>query len=163
PTLPLPPLSHAPCWQASSFELELRSAVDSLLLRVCHLAQVRILNSQQIHSVSPFGERFDIESELRTGFPYRLPHASALANLLARLTQNARAKKGLITDLDDTLWRGILGEVGVDGISWDLDHHSQMHALYQRFLGCLCSEGILVAVASKNDRSLVEQAFGRKD
>jgi len=72
-------------------------------------------------------------------------------------------KKGLITDLDDTLWRGILGDVGIDGISWDLDHHSQMHAFYQGLLSALSSEGVLLAVASKNEPSLVQKAFNRKD
>jgi FkbH-like protein len=72
-------------------------------------------------------------------------------------------KKGLITDLDDTLWRGILGEVGIDGISWDLDHHSQMHAFYQCLLNALANEGVLLAVASKNEASLVQEAFSRKD
>jgi FkbH-like protein len=113
--------------------------------------------------VSPLRERFDVESELLAGFPYRLPHASALANLLAHLTRKPVPKKGLITDLDDTLWRGILGEVGVEGISWDLDHHTQMHAFYQRVLGALGAEGVLLGVASKNERALVETALGRED
>jgi len=72
-------------------------------------------------------------------------------------------KKGLITDLDDTLWRGVLGEVGIDGISWDLDHHSQMHSLYQRLLGAFSTEGVLIAAASKNEASLVQKAFRRED
>ncbi len=113
--------------------------------------------------VSPLTGRFDVESELLTGFPYRLPHASALANLLAQFVRRPTPKKGLITDLDDTLWRGLLGEVGIEGISWDLDHHTQMHAFYQRMLGALASEGALLGIASKNEPSLVESALGRKD
>jgi FkbH-like protein len=163
PTLPLPPISFAPGWQASSFEIELKAAIQSVAFQVSQHAQVRILNPQRIDMASPLHERFDVESELLTGFPYKLPHASTLANLLACLTRRPAPKKGLITDLDDTLWRGILGEVGVDGISWDLDHHSQMHAFYQRLLGALSNEGVLIAVASKNELSLVEKAFGRKD
>jgi FkbH-like protein len=38
-----------------------------------------------------------------------------------------------------------------------------MHGLYQQFLGSLASAGALIAVASKNDRALVEKAFERKD
>jgi FkbH-like protein len=163
PTLPLPPISFVPGWQASTFEIELKAALHSFASQVSQYAQVRILNPQRIDMVSPLQERFDVESELLTGFPYKLPHASALANLLACLTRRPAPKKGLITDLDDTLWRGILGEVGVDGISWDLDHYSQMHAFYQRLLGALSSEGVLIAVASKNELSLVEQALLRKD
>src|SRR6476646_3106115 len=163
PTLPLPPISFVPGWQASSFEVELTALVHSVASQVSQHAQARVLNPQRIDLVSPLQERFDVESELLTGFPYKLPHASALANLLACLTRRPAPKKGLITDLDDTLWRGILGEVGIDGISWELDQHSQMHAFYQRLLGALSTEGALIAVASKNELSLVEQAFSRKD
>ncbi|MFI5092222.1 MAG: HAD-IIIC family phosphatase [Candidatus Acidiferrales bacterium] len=163
PTLPLPPISFVPGWQASSFEVELKTTVQSIASQISHCAQVRVLSPQRIDLTSPLRERFDVESELRTGFPYKLPHASALANLFACLTRTPAPKKGLITDLDDTLWRGILGEVGIDEISWDLDHHSQMHAFYQRLLGALSTEGVLIAAASKNEPSLVEKAFGRKD
>ncbi len=69
----------------------------------------------------------------------------------------------MITDLDDTLWRGILGEVGVHGISWDLDNRSQIHALYQQLLHSLAAAGTLIAVASKNDQPLVEEAFAVRE
>ena len=162
PTLPLPPISFAPSWQASSLEIELDAIMQSVRSELSKCPQVRILSRQRIDTVSPFKERFDVESELLTGFPYRLSHASALANLLAQLARST-PKKGLITDLDDTLWRGLLGEVGIEGISWDLDHHTQMHAFYQRMLGVLASQGVLLGVASKNDSSLVESALGRND
>ncbi len=163
PTLPLPPISFVPGWQASSLEIELNALMHSVRSQISGCGQVRVLSPQRMDMVSPLPERFDVESELHTGFPYRLAHASALANLLARLTRKPTPKKGLITDLDDTLWRGLLGEVGIEGISWDLDHHSQMHAFYQRMLGALSAEGVLLGVASKNELSLVESALRRKD
>jgi FkbH-like protein len=163
PTLPLPPISFSPGWQASSLEIALNAIMQSVRSQVCEYDQVRVLSSQRIDMVSPLRERFDVESELLTGFPYRLAHASTLANLMAHLTRKPTPKKGLITDLDDTLWRGILGEVGIEGISWDLDHHTQMHAFYQRMLGTLAAEGVLLGIASKNERSLVEGALRRKD
>lgn len=163
PTLPLPPASFVPGWQAGSLEIELNGIMQSLRLQIAQLSPVRILSAQKLEMVSPLRERFDVESELLAGFPYRLPHASALANMLAQLTSKPTPKKGLITDLDDTLWRGILGEVGIEGISWDLDHHTQMHAFYQRVLGSLGAEGVLLGIASKNERALVESALARKD
>ena len=113
PTLPLPPISFTPGWQASSFEIELKAAVHSVTSHLSQCAQVRVLSPQRIDLVSPLQERFDVESELLTGFPYHLSHASALANLLAHLTRIRAPKKGLITDLDDTLWRGILAKSGL--------------------------------------------------
>ena len=163
PTLPLPPISFVPGWQASSFEIDLKAMVQSIASQVSQWGQVRVLSPQRIDLVSPLAERFDVKSELLSGFPYKLGHASTLASLLARLSRMPAPKKGLITDLDDTLWRGILGEVGINGISWDLDHHSQMHAFYQGLLSALASEGVLLAVASKNEPSLVEEAFTRRD
>jgi FkbH-like protein len=163
PTLPLPPLSFVPGWQASFFEIDLKELVQSVASHVSQWAQVRLLSPQRLDLVSPLRERLDVKSELLSGFPYKLGHASALAGLIARLAGTSAPKKGLITDLDDTLWRGILGEVGIDGISWDLDHHSLMHAFYQCLLSAFSREGVLVAVASKNEPALVQQAFSRKD
>jgi FkbH-like protein len=71
--------------------------------------------------------------------------------------------KGLITDLDDTLWSGIVGEDGVEGISWNIDDNSQLHGVYQQFLSSLAAAGVLIGVASKNDAGLVAQAFERPD
>jgi FkbH-like protein len=86
-----------------------------------------------------------------------------VAELLASLLRPPAPKKGLITDLDDTLWRGLLGEVGADGVSWDLDRRGHAHALYQQLLQSLAESGVLLAVASKNDAGRVEEAFRRSD
>jgi FkbH-like protein len=163
PTLPLPPLFTDPTHQAGNTELQLTSLVSSFAANISAERFVRVLNSQLLGECSPRAARFDIQSELISGFPYRLPYASALAAQLAALIHSPAPKKGLITDLDDTLWAGILGEVGVDGISWHLDERAQIHGLYQQFLGSLASAGVLIGVASKNDPALVEQAFQRKD
>ena len=72
-------------------------------------------------------------------------------------------KKGIIIDLDDTLWRGTLGEDGVSDISWDLDNHSHNHGLFQQFLSSLADSGILIGVATRNDPDLVQEAFQRPD
>ena len=162
PTLPLPPVSFTPAARASEFTLELRSRVASLGAAVSARPAVRIVDPQRLDALSP-AQRLDVNADLSTGFPYTLAHASVLAELLAGLVRNPLPKRGLITDLDDTLWRGILGEVGVEGISWDLDHHSQIHGLYQQLLRSLAASGTLIAVASKNERALVEQAFAGRD
>jgi FkbH-like protein len=163
PTLPLLPLAFTPGWQTSSFDLDLRGIAQSLASSLANAPHIRLLGAQQLDLQSPAADRFDIVAELQTGFPYRLPHASALAGLLASLAVRSSPKKGLITDLDGTLWKGILGEDGVHGVSWDLEHHSQIHAFYQRFLGSLASAGVLLGVASKNDLTLVDEAFSRAD
>jgi FkbH-like protein len=159
PTLPLPPVAYTPGWQASLFELELNALLSQLLSSAARHRKVRVLNRQRLDMTAPLAERADIEAEVQTGFPYSLTFASSFAGELAKLAVMRSPMKGLITDLDDTLWRGILGEVGVQGVSWDLDHHTQMHGVYQQFLHSLSAAGVLIGVASKNDPKLVEQAM----
>lgn len=163
PTLPLPPLSWTSPNQASAFEVQLRESLTVLEAALCKESRIRIVSAQSLAEISPLSERFDIKSEIVTGFPYSLSHASALASHLAALSQSSSPKKGLITDLDDTLWAGIVGDDGVDGISWDLEHRTHMHGVYQQFVASLASAGVLVGVASKNDAAVVDQAFERSD
>lgn len=163
PTLPLPPLFTTRSQQVSAYELHLREIVASFLALISRAPGVRIVNAQCLDELSPLGERFDMKSEVMAGFPYALAHASVIAEILATLIQNPPPKKGLITDLDDTLWAGILGEVGVEAVSWHLDQHTHLHGLYQQLLASFASAGILIGVASKNDPALVEKAFTRKD
>jgi FkbH-like protein len=162
PTLPLPPLFATRPAQAGPFELKLRRAVASLAASLSECEGIRIANTQLLNEASPEGERYDVKSDVVTGFPYALPHASVMGDLLAGLIHNRQPKKGLITDLDDTLWAGIVGEDGVDGISWSLDR-GHMHGLYQQFVASLAGAGVLVGVASKNEAAVVKHAFDRSD
>jgi FkbH-like protein len=61
------------------------------------------------------------------------------------------------------MWRGLVGEVGPDKVTWDLDSGSHVHALYQQMLARLAARGTLLAVASKNDPETARRALGRSD
>lgn len=163
PTLPLPPLTHLPSAQTSAFELQLNALLIDFLQRVCQPVGIKLLNAASLAMMSPESSRYDIKMDLMAGFPYALTHADALAQMSVRCLSPAAPKKGLITDLDQTLWKGILGDIGVDGVSWSLEGKSQIHALYQQVLASLAESGVLVAIASKNDAQLVETAFQRTD
>jgi FkbH-like protein len=162
PTLPLLPISHTAGWQGNAFETELRDNVSAMARQLIRLPNVRLVNPQQVELLSPLAERFEVKSEILAGFPYKMSHVAIMAELLARLVLSPTPKKGLITDLDDTVWKGILGEAGPEGVSWDLDHHSHMHAVYQQFLHSLSAAGVLVGVASKNEPTRVEEVFSKR-
>ena len=163
PTLPLPPMFSCRPSQAGSAETQVRHIAASLAVSLSRESGIRVVNGQALDEVSPLRGRYDLKSDVLTAFPYTLPHASAIGEALSTLIQNRSPKKGLITDLDDTLWSGILGEVGVELISWHLETHTQMHGLYQQFLASLSGAGVLIGVASKNDSAVVEEAFTRSD
>ncbi len=56
-----------------------------------------------------------------------------------------------------------MGESGPNEISWDLSTNQQLHGLYQTLLQALADSGVLIAIASKNDRVAVDQALQRSD
>jgi len=163
PTLMLPPVTSLPPTQTGAFELRLNAMVIDFLQRVGKTKGVRLLNASSLAMKSPQSARHDVKMDLLTGFPYTLMHADALAQLSVSCLFTAPAKKGLITDLDETLWRGILGDWGVEGVSWSLEGRSQVHALYQEVVASMAESGVLVAIASKNDPKLVEAALNRPD
>ncbi len=163
PTLPLPPLFQTAGWQASAHQLHLESGLLRLAADTAQEGRIAILNLQRLAEASPAAARFDLKSDLYTGLPYTMQHADQLAAQLAQALLPPPPKKGIISDLDDTLWSGIVGEVGPEAVSWDLASHSQLHGLYQKLLGSLADAGTLIAVASKNDPTVVHQAFERPD
>ena len=163
PTLRLVPAFGVPAWGAGAHELALEELLAVFAARVGRAPHRSILNARWLGERSPPGARHDVEAELRFGFPYTVPHTSVLAEGLSRLLLPRQPKKGLITDLDDTLWHGLVGESGPGEVSWDLATNQQIHGLYQALLQALADSGVLIAVASKNDREVVDQAFQRSD
>jgi len=163
PTLPLPPLFHAPGFEASGAELALDDMLAAFASELQALPSVRLVNARRLAEESAPAQRFDLKSDLLNGLPYTLSHADAVGSALSQLLLPAPPKKGIITDLDDTLWSGLVGEIGPDNISWDLASHTAVHGLYQKLLAALAEEGVLVAVASKNDAAVVQEAFQRED
>ena len=163
PALPLPPLGHTPGCQASVFELDLAERLASFLARLGRLPGVRLIHAAHLESLAPGVPRLDPKMELAAGFPYTLPFASALAEALAGMLHPAPPKKGLITDLDDTLWSGIVGEIGPDAVSWRQETYTQTHGLYQQMLGHLAGCGVLLGACSKNEPEPVRGALARPD
>jgi FkbH-like protein len=163
PALPLPPLFHTAGTQASEAELELNSQLAAFASQISRRGGLAVVNAQRLAEESPPAGRFDLKSDLLIGFPYAVACADAIAAACARLLVPPPPRKGIVIDLDDTLWSGIVGEVGPEGISWDLNGHHHLHALYQNLLASLAEQGTLVAVASKNDPQVVKSAFSRSD
>lgn len=60
-------------------------------------------------------------------------------------------KKVLALDLDNTVWGGVLGEVGQEGIEADGGYRGGAFHRFQRVAKQLGSQGVLLAAVSKND------------
>lgn len=88
-------------------------------------------------------------------------HQPALARHLARTIASATraTAKCLVLDLDNTLWGGVIGDDGMEGIALGDDHPGSAFKAFQRRVLSLMDRGILIALASKNDLDVVERVF----
>jgi len=85
----------------------------------------------------------------------------AYARMLA-LVANVR-RKCVVLDLDNTLWGGVVGEDGTDGIRIGAEYPGSAFVAFQRALLDLHERGILLAIASKNEQADVDAAFQRDE
>jgi FkbH-like protein len=95
--------------------------------------------------------------------PVAAAHQPALAAHLVRTTRAAvrPPAKCLALDLDNTLWGGVIGDDGLSGIQLGDDYPGNVFKDFQRRALALADRGILLAVVSKNDHSVAEEAFHR--
>jgi FkbH-like protein len=63
----------------------------------------------------------------------------------------AKNRKCLVLDLDNTLWGGVVGEVGIDGIKLGLEYEGKAYYEFQKYIYSLYLRGVLLAINSKNN------------
>ncbi len=69
-------------------------------------------------------------------------------------------KKVLVVDLDNTLWGGVVGDDGLDGIEiGDTSPRGEALKAFQKYILTLKQRGVLLAVCSKNDHARAIEPF----
>lgn len=94
--------------------------------------------------------------------PFSIREMPLVAAHLSRLMAAARGmvRKCLVLDLDNTLWGGVIGDDGIDGIRIDPnDATGEAFLAFQRYVLRLKERGVLLTVCSKNDPDLARSAF----
>jgi FkbH-like protein len=90
----------------------------------------------------------------------------ALARSLAAMIKSVygKTKKCLVLDLDNTLWGGVIGDDGVDGLLLGRDNPvGEAFQNFQRYVKELQRRGVLLAVCSKNESETAAQGFSHPD
>ena len=91
-------------------------------------------------------------------FPYL---SSSISSIIASV--EGLSKKVLICDLDDTLWGGIIGDVGFENIKLGPETgHGEIYHDLQKYIKSLIANGIVLSVASKNDERIAKNGFKNK-
>ena len=73
-----------------------------------------------------------------------------------------RPTRLIITDLDNTLWHGVVGEVGWEGVGLDQDSKGYPYLMFQRYLLSLKEAGVLLAICSKNSFEVAKKVFDKR-
>ena len=69
-------------------------------------------------------------------------------------------KKVIVIDLDNTIWGGIIGDDGIEGIELGNETpDGEAFVLFQKYLKKLSKNGLILCVCSKNDESIAKEVF----
>jgi FkbH-like protein len=102
----------------------------------------------------------------RYWYAAKYPFATAMIPLYADnvmrilAAQMGRSRRVLVLDLDNTMWGGIVGDDGIEGLA--LGNGSALgeaHSALQRMALSLKERGIILCVSSKNDEAIALDAF----
>jgi FkbH-like protein len=95
----------------------------------------------------------------------RIPFSEAFLGMLARrivshiVATKGLARKCLVLDCDNTLWGGIIGEDGLDGIHIGHDSPGREYIEFQKTIIELYEQGVILAINSKNNYNDVMQVL----
>ncbi len=88
--------------------------------------------------------------------------AVSYGDLVARMlgAMRGRASKCLVLDLDNTLWGGVIGDDGLDGIVLGQGNAAgEAFIVFQAYAKRLSERGVILAVCSKNDPEIAASVF----
>jgi len=103
--------------------------------------------------------------DARLWYSVRFPFAAAGAREVSRRVVGLGAAlkfpkaKVIALDIDNTLWGGIIGEDGFDGIAIGPEYPGNAYAAFQRRLLDFQQRGFILALCSKNNPADVEEVF----
>ena len=90
--------------------------------------------------------------------------APVYGDLVGRLLAawQGRSRKALVLDLDNTLWGGVIGDDGLQGIALGQGSAlGEAHWAFQSYVKSLASRGVILAVCSKNELANALEPFER--
>lgn len=144
-------------------EQEFFSQLNSSLARAFRAEpRVQIVDLCRLMAVHGRGRARDRRLYYVARIPWHESFLPLLADELVRHVNAAlgRIRKCLVVDLDNTLWGGVLGEDGPDGVRIGAgDPVAEAHLDLQRRILAIKKRGVLLAACSKNNPGDVDELF----
>ena len=139
--------------------------MDLLLPYEEELEGLRIIESKQILETSlSYSNRNFALSRIRVNIDVFNSIDNFIYNDVIRRQKQLSPTKLIIVDLDNTLWGGVIGEDRLEDLQYGSEGIGKAYLDIQQTLLSVKDQGILIAVASKNNHGDVVTAFDvRKD
>jgi FkbH-like protein len=163
-TVPTPAIGLFGSYDASLSGTRRRiiAEINAGIVRMAEAADVYLLDIASLAERIGTDDWFDPVQWASYKLPFSARHNAIYADYLGRLlgTIRGKARKCLVLDLDNTLWGGVIGDDGLDGIKI-----GQGSALGEAFINvqqialALRERGVVLAVASKNDDATAREPF----
>ncbi|NTV89091.1 MAG: amino acid adenylation domain-containing protein, partial [Clostridiales bacterium] len=111
---------------------------------------------EHLHKDYLVKEVFDLVNDREGHMPFTEEYYAVLGTEIARriASLNGHKYKAIVLDCDNTLWKGICGEAGYNGVEM-----TNGHLLLQKTLLQKLNEGFLLAICSKNNVEDVMEVF----
>ncbi|HUC01319.1 MAG TPA: HAD-IIIC family phosphatase [Candidatus Paceibacterota bacterium] len=138
--------------------VEYNRRLEDLAARISNLV---IFDTNRLAHILGESRVFDLRGLYAFDIPYTHEFMAFLAEEWFAFVRiiSGRTKKAIVLDLDNTLWGGIVGELGALGISLGPDYPGNAFVNFQRALREFYDRGVILAIASKNNERDVEEVF----
>lgn len=151
---PSKPYGESKGWQALFAELD-----NKLFAALANLNSVDAARVQDFHDRYAVANFHDAIRDEMGHIPYVDAYFHVLATLAVRRFYATLIKpyKVIVLDCDNTLWGGVCGEVGAEGVALDAPFHDWHHFLIRQ-----TEQGMVLCLASKNVEEDVWQVFDNR-
>lgn len=122
-------------------------------------SNIFITTSGEIDEKYPVGDYYDEQRDQLGHIPYKREYFTALATSVFRkvLASKRKPYKVIVLDCDNTLWDGVCGEVGPQGINL-----SEPYKKLQLFMLQQVKSGKILCLCSKNVQEDVDSVFSKR-
>lgn len=120
-----------------------------------------IADAQVLASGSGIKEAVDLKMLIRADLAWSIEFLPALAKAVVDLIEAAKGgiKKCIVLDLDNTLWGGVIGDDGIEGIELGDLGIGKAYSRFQKWIKELKRRGIIVCICSKNNEGVAKEVF----
>lgn len=134
--------------------------------------QARLRQNLHLNDINYLSAWFGLERWYDKLFWYSYKYAMSyeaiplLADSVASIIKAiyGKTRKCLVLDLDNTLWGGVIGDDGLNGIKIGKETpDAEAYTAFQQYIKGLKERGIILAVCSKNDEVNAREGFTHPD